>query len=178
MNEVQELKRVLRSLLRTPRASAIAVLTLALGIGACVAIFSVVHAVLLSPLPFPEPDSIVQMWQINDGVKNRFSDPNFTDIYARSRSFDALAQYNSTIVSVAGGSEPVRVRAAAVSREFFDVLAVAPLRGRVFVDEELREGGRLAALVSFGYWQRYLGSEADFSKLELRSQGRATPSSS
>ena len=92
MNEVQELKRVLRSLLRTPRASAIAVLTLALGIGACVAIFSVVHAVLLSPLPFPEPDSIVQMWQINDGVKNRFSDPNFTDIYARSRSFDALAQ--------------------------------------------------------------------------------------
>ena len=61
MNEVQELKRVLRSLLRTPRASAIAVLTLALGIGACVAIFSVVHAVLLSPLPFPEPDSIVQM---------------------------------------------------------------------------------------------------------------------
>ncbi len=71
----------------------------------------------------------------------------------------------------------MRVRAAAVSREFFDVLAVAPLRGRVFVDEELREGGRLAVLVSFGYWQRYLGSEADFSKLELRSQGRATPSS-
>ena len=106
-------------------------------------------------------------------MKNRFSDPNFTDIYARSRSFDALAQYNSTIVSVAGGSEPVRVRAAAVSREFFDVLAVAPLRGRVFVDEELREGGRLAVLVSFGYWQRYLGSEADFSKLELRISGHS-----
>ena len=106
-------------------------------------------------------------------MKNRFSDPNFTDIYARSRSFDALAQYNSTIVSVAGGSEPVRVRAAAVSREFFDVLAVAPLRGRVFVDEERREGGRLAVLVSFGYWQRYLGSEADFSKLELRISGHS-----
>ena len=56
----------------------------------------------------------------------------------------------------------MRVCAASVSREFFDVLAVAPLRGRVFVDEELREGGRLAVLVSYGYWQRYLGSESDF----------------
>ncbi len=164
-----EIKRALRSLLRTPRASAIAVLTLALGIGACVAIFSVVHVVLLSPLPFPEPDRIVQMWQVNDETThNKFSDPNFTDIYERSRSFDALAQYNASTVSVAGGSEPVRVRAASVSREFFDVLGVAPLRGRVFVDEELREGGRLAVLVSYGYWQRYLGSESDFSKLELR----------
>jgi len=125
MYELQELKRALCSLVRTPRASAIAVLTLALGIGACVAIFSVVHAVLLSPLPFPEPDRIVQVWQVNDEVKNKFSDPNFTDIYERTRSFDALAQYSSSVVSVAGGSEPVRVRAAWVSREFFDVLAVS-----------------------------------------------------
>ena len=163
-----ELRRALRSLSRSPRTSLLAITTLALGIGATTAIFSVVHAVLLRPLPFPEPDRIAQIFQVfEDSGRGQFSHPNFADVVERNRSFESMAQYASTVTSVVGGDQPARVRVARVSREFFDVLGVQPLLGRGFVEEELRPGGRRAALVGYGYWQRYLGGERDLSSLEL-----------
>jgi predicted permease len=168
-----EVRSALRSLLRDPRSTAASVATLAIGIGAVTAIFSVVHGVLLRRLPYPSPDRIVQVWQINDGAKNvQFSDPNFEDLRERNRSFAALAQYSSWVRSVSGTIEPVRVRVATVSRDFFDVLGVRPSLGRAFAGEELREGGPPSALVSYGFWQRGLGGTEDLSAANLSLSGR------
>src|SRR3990172_618774 len=163
-----------RGLLKDFRTTGAVVLTLAVGIGASTAIFSVVYGVLLRPLPYPEPDRIVQVWQISEEGKRgpNLSDPNFADLRERNRSFDAFAEYRSGVTSVVGGDEPVRVRTASVSREFFAVLGVSPQLGRAFVEEELREGGSPAVLVSFGFWQRRLGGRPDLSSIQLQCAGR------
>ncbi|HXV61140.1 MAG TPA: ABC transporter permease [Vicinamibacteria bacterium] len=169
MGAKSELRRTLRSLLQTPRATIVATLTLALGIGASTAIFSVVHAVLLRPLPYPDADRIVQVWQVNDrSPKNSLSLPNFEDLRDRNRSLEAFAIYGTSSVSVSGGSEPVRLQSSAVSRQFFDVLGVEPSLGRRFVEDEMREGAPPAVIVSYGYWQRYLGGNPDLSSSTLR----------
>lgn len=173
MSILQELRRTLRGLAESPRWTLIVIATLVLGIGATTAIFSVVHGVLLRPLPYPEPQRIVQVWQINDGDRQAaFSDPNYEDFAARSRSFASLAQVGTWSVSVAGGSEPRRLNAAAVSEEFFDALGIAPRIGRAFVAEELKLGGPPAAVVSYGFWQSTLGADPDLAAHELRFSGQ------
>jgi predicted permease len=132
------------------------------------AIFSVVYGVLVRPLPYPEPGRIVQVWQVNDRTaRGQVSDPNFRDWHESNRSFEALAQYGSAAFSVTGGSEPVRVNATWASREFFDVLGVAPAKGRSFVAEEQVEGGRPAVLVSHAFWLRYLNGDSNFGSRAL-----------
>jgi predicted permease len=170
---LKEIRSALRSLLRDPRSTVASVATLAIGIGAVTAIFSVVHGVLLRPLPYPSPDRIVQIWQINEGAKRaQFSDPNFEDLRGRNRSFAAFAQYSSWVRSVSGTIDPVRVRVATVSRDFFDVLGVRPSLGRAFAEEELREGGSPSVLVSHRFWQRHLGGTTDLSSAKLALSGR------
>src|SRR3990172_2063901 len=169
----REVREASRGLLKDFRTTGAAVATLAVGIGASTAIFSVVYGVFLRPLPYPEPDRIVQVWQIfDDGKRGQISDPNFADLRDRNQSFDAFAEYRSGVTSVVGGDEPVRVRTANVSREFFEVLGVSPQLGRAFVEEELREGGSPAVLVSYGFWQRRLGARTDLSSLQLGFSGR------
>src|SRR5271154_3751966 len=91
----QDVRYGLRVLAKNPGFALAAILTLALGIGATTAIFSVVYATLLQPLPFPEPNRIVRVWEVSDeGSHNNFSDPNFEDLRDANRSFDAFAQYN------------------------------------------------------------------------------------
>jgi len=169
----REVREACRGLLKDFRTTGAAVLTLAVGIGASTAIFSVVYGVLLRPLPYPDPDRIVQVWQIfEEGRRGQISDPNFADLRERNQSFDAFAQFASGVTSVVGGDEPVRVRTARVSREFFEVLGVSPQLGRGFAEEELREGGSPSVLVSYGFWQRRLGARADLSSLQLGFSGR------
>jgi putative ABC transport system permease protein len=159
----------LRQVVRYPAFSAVVVATLALGVGASTLIFGVVNAVLLQPLPYPDPDRIVRVREITEqGGRPTLSDANFLDLKEQSRSFAAFAQYDSGIESVAGGSEPARVGVSNVSREFFDVLGVQPVLGRNFVPEELAPGAAAAALISYRYWQRYLGGAADFASQSLR----------
>lgn len=154
---VQDVRYGLRQLFRAPAFFAIAVLTLALGVGATTSIFSVVRGVLLRPLPYPEPERIVQVWQLNDGKENQFSTANFADMREQSRSFSALAEFNpGGIVSVSGITEPVRSRTAFVSRDFFDVLGVKPQHGRLFIPEEQQPGGSPATIVSSQFWRRTL----------------------
>ena len=150
-----------RSLRRSPGFFAVTVLTLALGIGATTAIFSVVNGVLLRSLPYPNPERIVRVYQVNEGgQRGQVSDPNFEDWKARSRSFAALAQMTSAgTVSVTGAQEPVRARAATVSAEFFDALGVRPQIGREFTAEEQKVGGAPAVLVSHAFWRRYLNAD-------------------
>jgi putative ABC transport system permease protein len=156
----QDLRFGARQLLRAPGFFAVAVVTLALGIGASSAIFSVVRGVLLRPLPYPDPGNVVQLWQVGEtGGQGQFSDRNFEDLKARSRSFAALAEITPAgNVSVSGIAEPVRTRAAAVMADFFTVVGIRPVVGRLFAPEELQENGVPAAVVSYGFWQRHLGA--------------------
>ncbi len=165
---LREVRQSTRGLLKDYRTTGAAVATLAVGIGATTAIWSVVYGVLLRPLPYPEPDRIVQVWQVNEGgTRAQLSDPNYADFRERNRSFEAFAEYASVETSIVGGNAPVRAHTAIVSREFFDVVGVSPLWGRRFVEEELREGGAPAVVVSFGFWQSRLGGQEDLSSLEL-----------
>lgn len=161
-NMLQDLRFAVRTLFRAPAFTTASVLTLALGIGATTALFSVVNGVLLRTLPYPNPDRIVQVWQLNDsGSRTNVSDLDFEDIAAQSRSFKALAQFNDFMASVSGGSESARVGGALVSRDAFEVLGVRPIMGRTFLPEEQQQGGVPAVLVSHGYWQRNLGGSGD-----------------
>ncbi len=169
----REVREASRGLLKDLRTTGAAVATLAVGIGASTAIFSVVYGVLLRPLPYPDPHRIVQVFQIFDeGRRGQISDPNFLDLRERNQSFSAFAEFSSWVTSVVGGDEPVRVRTARVSREFFVALGISPRLGRSFVEEELREGGSPAVLVSQGFWQGRLGGGSDLSTLQLHFDGR------
>jgi putative ABC transport system permease protein len=173
---LRELRYGLRMLTRSPGFAATAVLTLALGIGASTAIFSVVDAVLLRSLPYPNPEKIVRVWeQAPDGHRMNLADANFDDFRTQNNTFADLAVYGYGLSSVSGGREPVRVNVAEVSSGFFTALGVEPFRGRAFVAEEQRPHGAPAAVISHQYWQRYLGGAADFSKFRLRIEGGVYP---
>jgi hypothetical protein len=108
-----DLRLAARGLVKSPGYAAVAVLTLGMGIGAATALFSVVQAVLLRPLPYPDPDRIVRVWEVSArGNHLSVTDPNFADWRRELRSFDGLAQYQSGPASVVGGEEPVRRMAA------------------------------------------------------------------
>jgi len=165
---IKDLRFGIRSLAKRPGFTAIAVLTLALGIGASTAIFSVVDGVLLRSLPYPEPDQIVQLREVNQrGVRIAFAEPNFLDVRARSHSFQGVAQYSGQLATITGGSEPVRASAYMVSADFFNVLGVKPLVGRTFAPEESKMGGAPVAVVSYGFWQKFLGGKTDLTGTSL-----------
>jgi putative ABC transport system permease protein len=170
---IADFKYSLRSLLRAPSFSLVAVLTLAVGIGAATAIFSVVHGVLLQPLPFPSSDRMVQLWQINkESGQAPVSDGNFSDLRERVSAFGALAQYQTRVHSISGTSEPVRATAAVVSRDFFDVVGIGPSLGRTFAPDEQQEGGPAAVIVSHGFWQRMLAGDPRFTDRTLTADDR------
>ena len=130
---LRELRYVGRTLTKSPGFAAIAVLTLALGIGASTAIFSVVDAVLLRALPYPNPQQIVRVWeQAPNGHRMNLAQSNFDDFRTQNKTFASLAEYEYGLSSVSGGSEPVRVNIARVSSGFFKILGVEPFRGRLF----------------------------------------------
>ena len=172
----REMRHGLRLLTRSPGFAAVAVLTLALGIGASTAIFSVVDAVLLRALPYPRPHELVRVWeQAPNGHRMNLSDPNFDDLRAQNDTLAALAVYGYRRSSVSGGREPVRVEIAVVSRDFFRALGVEPARGRAFAPEEQRLHGARAAIVGFDYWRRYLGGSTDLSRSRLVMEGEVYP---
>jgi putative ABC transport system permease protein len=165
----QDLRYGVRMLVKKPGFTLIAIITLALGIGACTAIFSIVDAVLLRPLPYPEAEKIVSLKEVD--AKSRqitFAEPNFLDVRARNHTLAAAAEYNMVLTTVLGGSEPVRTLVAFVSGDFFKTLGVQPATGRGFLPEEAKVGGHPVAVVSHGYWQRLLGSRNDLAATPLR----------
>jgi len=171
---VEDVRYGLRLLRKSPGFTAIVVLTLALGIGANTAIFSVVYGVLLRPLDYPKPEQVVRVWGTNAaGGEMNFSDPNFQDIAAQSHDFQGLAQYSSQIASVAGGAQPIRVLGTAASRDFFSVFGTTPFAGRGFLDEEQRVGGPLVAAVSYAFWRDSLGSTSDLAGVRLKIDNEA-----
>jgi putative ABC transport system permease protein len=169
----QDLRYAARGLRNNAGFSAVAILTLALGIGATTAIFSVVYGVLLLPLPYPQPDRIVAIWEVNHrGTFSRIADPNFDDFRDQSHSFQAMAKYTSGIESVSGASEPTRTGIAAITHDFFNVLRVQPVIGRSFLPDDAHQGAAPVLLASYSYWKRHLGAARDLSPLKLRIRGR------
>jgi ABC-type antimicrobial peptide transport system permease subunit len=166
---IKDIRFGVRSLLKRPGFSALAIITLALGIGASTAIFSVVDGVLLRSLPYPNAGQIVQLREINSrGSQIPFTEPNFRDVQARNHSFQGIAQYSGQLTTVIGGSEPVRAVTMTVSGDFFNILGVKPMLGRTFTADESKPGGAPVAVVSYGFWQRLLGGKTDLSGTFLR----------
>ncbi|HEY7179985.1 MAG TPA: ABC transporter permease [Blastocatellia bacterium] len=168
----RDLKYALRILRQRPSYTAVAILSLALGIGACTAIFSVVDAVLWRSLPFPRAERIIGVSEVDaKGRTMTFAHPNFVDLRERNRTLDSAAEYVTGSITILGGSEPLRAWGAYVSKDFFKVLGVHPEIGRGFLAEESRLGGNPVAVVSYGYWRRMLGGRADLAATPLRVDG-------
>ncbi|MGB8128710.1 MAG: ABC transporter permease [Candidatus Angelobacter sp.] len=166
---LQDLRYGVRVLRRNPGFTLIAVFTLALGISATTAIFSVVYGVLLRPLPYDRPEQLVQVWEKSSrGHDMNLADLNFQDFREQNRSLQGLAEFHSGLESVSGGSEPKRLMVTAVSSDFFPLMRISPIRGRGFAPEDQRVGAAPVVLVSYSYWRQYQNSAADLSALRLR----------
>ena len=160
----KELRYAVRGLLKRPAFSVVAVLTLALGIGANTAIFSVVNATLLRPLPFKDPERVVMIWgylpqmaQTADKLPN--SAANFLGLKSQSQSFERLAVFRSWSWQLTGGGEPELLRGARVSADFFEAVGAGPMLGRAFTTEEDLPNRAPVAIISHGLWQRHFGGD-------------------
>ncbi|MGH9731568.1 MAG: ABC transporter permease [Candidatus Acidiferrales bacterium] len=155
----QDLRYAARMLMKAPGFTAIAIITLALGIGANTAIFSVINATLLKPLPYADADRLVLVWQTygtgSDNI-NIVSAPNILDVEKQSDVFEGLAMFDSAGrgYNLAVGNEPERVSGVRVTAKFFDVLGVQPLFGRTFLPEEETAGKDHEVILSYGLWKR------------------------
>ena len=152
-----DLKFALRSLRKNPGFTVLAVFVMALGIGANTAVFTVVNTVLLKPLAYREPDRIVKLsslWR-KSGGHGPVSAPDFHDWRHQSSAFDAMAYYAAGEASAITGSNAEYIHTATVTPEFFRVLQVEPVRGRLFTAEEEKPGSGGALLISHAYWQRH-----------------------
>lgn len=164
----QDFRFGFRTLWKSPIYTVVSVLTLALGIGATTAIFSVVYGVLLRPLPYSKPEQIVRVWEVSSkGRQMQFADPNFEDMRAQAHSLQGMAQMRSAEAPVSIDGAPYSIRVAYVSEDFFSVMGVQPVLGRLFAPEERQIGAAQTALVSHSYWQRHLHETRDLQSLRF-----------
>ncbi len=176
----QDLRYGWRMLRRSPGFTAAAVVALALGIGANTAIFSVLDAVLLKPLPYEDPERLVKLWTRFRGIgipgdRNWFSAPEFTDLRRLNQSLSHLAAISRGNYNISGsaGGVPERVEGAAVSPSLFPMLGVQSQIGRVFLNEEEQPGRDAVCLISHGLWQRRFGADRDLPGRTLVVNGRS-----
>ncbi|HJR35191.1 MAG TPA: ABC transporter permease [Gemmatimonadales bacterium] len=159
----QDARYAARSLIKTPGFSFVAVLTLALGIGANVSIFSIVNAVLLRPLPFENPEHLVEIWEsrLDRGWTNAsFSHANFWDVQDQNTTFTSVGALRSGSINLTGMDYPERLSLGSVSASFFRTLGVTPAAGRTFADGEDGAGADgLQAVLSYGLWIRRFGGD-------------------
>lgn len=158
-----ELRIAARSLLRRPSFTVPAALTLSLGIGGAVAVFAIVDAVLLRPLPYPDPDELVTVLHSAPGL-NMAELPNSEPsvrFYAEAKSFVATAAYRTTSVNLTGGERPERVRVGVLEPDMFRVLRVRPAQGRGFVADDAVPGPARVAILTHGTWRARFGGEED-----------------
>ena len=161
---LQDLKYALRMLRKYPAFTFVAILTLALGIGANSAIFSVVNSVLLRELPYRQPGQLVRVYSEFPTMQLQkfwLSPPELLDIQREAKSWEAIGAWAPGGQNIGTESEPLRVTSAAVTRSLIEVLGVQPERGRNFSEEEDRNGGPNVAIISHGLWQRGFGGTSD-----------------
>ena len=164
---LQDLRYAVRQLRKSPGFTAIAVITLALGIGANTAIFSVVNGVLLRPLAFREPNRLVHVWHVPPAksfpgmATFAVSAANYLDWKSQNQVFENMAIYTYHSFTLTGGEKPEQVDAGAVSSGFFETLGVQPMLGRVFSPQEDQPGRSNVVVLSHRFWQDHFGSNAD-----------------
>jgi putative ABC transport system permease protein len=163
MTTLQDLRYAVRALRKSPGFTTTAALTLALGVGATTAIFSVVNTVMLRPLPFAEPDRLVRIWESNvERGRPTFavSHPNFVDWRSQSRAFESLAATNNAGFTWTSNGEAEVVLGLNVTATFLPTLKISPVLGRNFLDEEDRPGGNTrVVLIGDGFWRRAFGAD-------------------
>jgi putative ABC transport system permease protein len=153
-----------------------AVITLALGIGATTTIFSALNAVIMEPLPYYEPDRLVRIWESNAGqgrIENPVSVPNFQDWQKQQTLFEQLAAAELTTFNLTGSGEPQRLPALRVTANLIPTLGVAPMLGRSFLAEEETSGRDRVALVSYGLWQRQFGGDSSVLNQTIQLNGES-----
>jgi putative ABC transport system permease protein len=171
---LQDMRYGIRMIVRSPGFAAIAIFTLALGIGANTALFSVVNSVLLNPLPYEQPERLVAMYSKTAQFSHSsISYPNFLDWEREQRSFSAMAAFRQEDYNLTGMGEPERLKAEMISADFFSVLGVKPVAGRLFLPEEDRVGAPPVALISGGLWKRKFGSSPDAIEKTLTLNGES-----
>jgi putative ABC transport system permease protein len=165
----QDIHYALCQFRKNPGFTSVVTITLALGIGATTAIFSVVYGVLLRPLPYSDPNRIMAIFEVTPkGTLNRLADPNFDDFRDQNRSFQAMAKYSAYPAAVSGDSQPSRSVVGHVTPDFFTIFRIHPIIGRDFTSTDARKGAAPVALISYGYWQQYFSSSPDLSQLHLK----------
>ena len=168
-----DIRFALRLLYRQPSFTIVAVITLALGIGATTAVFTVVNGVLLRPLPYREPDRLVQLFHGRNGrLSMTYSPPNYRDVTAGSGVFAGATAITPSSANLIGNGDPQQLDGANVTTSFFTVLGATPQRGRAFVDADGTEGAPAVVVVSDGLWRRQFGARSDIVGSTLRLDGK------
>ncbi|HEY4101157.1 MAG TPA: ABC transporter permease [Gemmatimonadales bacterium] len=165
-NDIRFAFRLLR---RSPTFAAVAIATLALGVGANTAIFSLINGVLLRPLPFNHGEQLVDAMELHKTTYAYLSYTNFQDLRARNRSFQQLAQYGAGQATVLGLNQPIRATGANVTADFFPMMRVKPELGRLTTPSDHAFGAAPVAVVSDRFWREYLGANPDLASIRLRS---------
>src|SRR5262245_60305496 len=159
-----EISAAFRQVRRSPGFSALAIAMLAVGIGANVAIFSIFQSIVLNPLPFAAPDRLVGLNAVNSAkalTMPAISPSDFRDLHDRAQSYTLLGAYRPAFTAyVPPAGDPVQLIAANVTEEFFPVLGVVPVAGRVFTNDEFSAGGPRSAIISYRAWRRHFGERA------------------
>jgi predicted permease len=156
---LKDLRQAVRALRRIPSLTVVSILTVALGVGAGVSLFSVIKAVLLNPLPYPEPDRLAWVAEWNDdGFPRQVAYPNFRDWSEQNRTFRSMAAFGTDVVNT-GGDLPQRTFVGEITPGFFETLGVQPMLGRTLLPEEQTAGAPLRAVLGYGLWQRAYGGD-------------------
>ena len=164
----QDVRYGARMLLKNPGITFVVILALALGIGANTAIFSVVNAVLLRPLPYDEADRLVFLNETSKSMDDiSISYPNFSDWRSQNHVFENMGVYNRNSYNLTGGGEPERILTAQASADLFSALRVQAAVGRVFTNDEDKPGGAPVVVLSYGFWQRRFGGQASIVNQQL-----------
>ena len=172
---MNDLRFAFRQLTKNPGFTAVAILTVALGIGACTAVFSLVNALLIRPLPYHAPQELVLLWQkfSAQGLDQiPVSAPEYLDYEKQTTSFEHIAAFDYTDLNLTGGDMPERIQGAVVAPSLFPLLGVGPIRGRVFSSDEFGEGRDNVVILSARLWQRRFNSDPNLVGKEISLNGR------
>ena len=174
LNFVQDLRYAFRTLVKNPGFTTVAVLTLALGIGANVATYSVVYGVLLKPLPFPQPEQLVRVFDDQNAGSEKdigMSVPELWDLQDRSGVFTEISAVGSSNSAVAGGDRIVRAESLVTSPDYFTLLGARPELGRIYTQQDAAPGFLEPVVISNGFWRRYYGSDPNIVGRKMRLDG-------
>ncbi|HEX5735922.1 MAG TPA: ABC transporter permease [Blastocatellia bacterium] len=169
----QDLRYGVRMMLKSPGFTLIAVLALTLGIGASTAIFSVIYAVLIRPLPYENPDQLVMLWETTPIMDTSVAYPNFVDLRDNQTSLEQFAAFRRDSFNLTGAGEAERLQGRMVSHDFFDALRFKMLLGRDFFEEEDRAGGTPVVILNHGFWQRRFGGDQSIIDRPLTLNGKS-----